>query len=36
MIRQIKKNDLNKLLQLYTLLHNNSFPKDIVKVSQLW
>lgn len=36
MIREIKKNDLNKLLKLYTLLNNNLFPKDIVKVSKLW
>ena len=36
MIREIRKDDLNGLMHLYTQLHGNPMPEDLSELSELW
>lgn len=36
MIREIGRNDLDGLLQLYTQLHKNSVPEHTAELTELW
>lgn len=36
MIREIRKDDLNGLMRLYTQLHGNPMPDDSAELSELW
>ncbi len=35
-IREVQKDDLNSLLELYTQLHNNEYPEINSKLEKLW